>query len=492
MRNDFNFCLRKVLLWVVAIALSAGTCRAQFVNTGYTDANAAKSISSFAPLFEGLSRLIHDQAQAQNGVAPVWDSVQQQYRSNLLPLLCHPEIPAAGYRKFSLVEVDKLYSFGSAESFKTDELVKRAQYAVDRKDTRSAPVYEFDDSGWLRAIRQEWLNPEYEAFTQTVDSLFYDFRKDGTVQLRWQRHLHNSGRNSGYNRSECGKLPTFFQSYQENQVLVEMNALGQIIQVKSHSEERLDTCTAGGTQFLNGAMEYDADGRLTRVTQREGKGDSLRSEMKFQYTPFSLDGFNRRIAYADTFAPLREPLVQHWLQSIKGLQCLEYKESGVGFKHHDRDSPVVWNVQSTFIFLNASRQVVASVPQSGYGDFSFLIREREGKTNTPLLFLQQIPRVQTTTESGIVCKPLTLKSSIVYKKSHRLESTDTLHFSLTGSVAQELKYTSYNTTVVSSPEFVSAIPKALQYQVQSAALTNNQGLLHYLWLPEKTYVLRYE
>ena len=62
---------------------------------------------------------------------------------------------------------------------------------------------------WLPAIRQEQMNPEYESFGETVDSLFYGFRENGTTAVKWQQRQNSSG--TGGSTSLCSPLPRFFQ-----------------------------------------------------------------------------------------------------------------------------------------------------------------------------------------------------------------------------------------------------------------------------------------
>ncbi len=487
------------LVFCALALLSAGKCAAQFSSAGY-QANTAKSVSSFEPLFEGLEQLIFNGAEVQNGALPVWDSRRNHYRGNLLSHFYHPEIPAAGYRRFSCSDLDRLYSFPDEKDVEPETFLQHARYALAREDSRANPVYEFDSAGWLRAIRQESLHPEYEAFTETVDNLFYDFRTDGTVQLRWQQQQHSSGRNFSAT-SECGKLPAFIQVYRQQQVIVMLDSFQNIRSVRKRTEERWDTCAAGGPKIWNLDLEYDTLGRLLQITRSNEKQLTPVSKKQFSYAPLSLSDFNRRMARNDTFKSFREPAVQHWLQSIPQLQGTEQGAIETFFTYYDSrvqkdifrpDSPLISQLQTSWLFTSARRQPVAYLSPLNYEDFSFYIRQSEAGTGTPLLFVQQLPKTPVTTSNGVVCRPLTLKSSLVYRRNSRFAGTDTFTFFSAGRVLQPVKYVSQNTTITSSPEFVAALPKELSYQVQSASLKNKQGLLRYLWLPHKTYVLRYE
>lgn len=133
-----------------------------------------KAPDAISPLFSLLSSLNNTilGSYGISGTDQRWDTVQQHYRGNILSYLYYPEMAAAGYSSFSVAKTSVFnpwanLSNSTAFFAKLDEIQKNLNEDNGRRKIR----YYYDRSGWLRAVEEVSINPQYQGFYEQCDRL---------------------------------------------------------------------------------------------------------------------------------------------------------------------------------------------------------------------------------------------------------------------------------------------------------------------------------
>lgn len=321
---------------------------------------APEKMTPLGHLLTGVNNIMYG-GYSYFGADQDWDTAQQHYTGNILTYLRYPEIPAAGYRVFSVKRASWTEGtgilYGADDKAMESTLDWSRRYLGEDRDRKKTTCYVNGD-GWLTAIQSEQLYPQSQGFAEDRDSFDYVFGDDGSMLIKWTSDGHSSG--SG-NKS-------FQHSYRHSTTTLSLDRWHNVLKIESVSADRQTDRPDAGPAYFSKRLWYDDEGRLVRVVDSNGAYASRSSEYTFSYHTLPLGRFLDSVKDAKEYGPLRLPAVAAWLGQRGPLTYMYVSRTFKAYEQYDyktrksvvhADSPVVTYSHAQLI-IDKKRQRVVS------------------------------------------------------------------------------------------------------------------------------------